>query len=468
MRSGPSEGWATPLLRRLFRTTGFRLAALQTVLFILTFIAAGAVGVVIIRRAEYRAAHAEIEETEDDFTDRLAHYGLPNALSHFTRQHRDEVRDFRVEDSSGRLLGGGLPPAPPGPGKPKYWITYSAPATKAPVRASGPALAFVHPEPGGLRLTVGEYLSVRERQDDDLLLALVLVAGGVAGVGMALGGSISHQVQRRIDRMAGAVDRFGAGERTSRIPAGPGPRSDLDDLALSLNRMMDRENQLVDGLKQATWAIAHDLRRPLAHHNQAIAAALSGPRTLDVYAEALAAAAHRVDEVLSTFKALLDIAELEAGAPGLQLQSVDLDAVAARVVEAYQPLAEAGGRTLSFRPAGRPAAIKAETRVLGRLIANLIENALAHTPCGVAVHVSVDANGPTLVVADNGTGVPDHERERIFERFVRLDPSRSKDGAGLGLALSAAAARAFGGRLYAEDAHPGLRVVAAFESVASV
>jgi signal transduction histidine kinase len=447
----------------LFRTTGLRLAALQTVLFILTFVVAGAAGFAIVRRAEYRAAHAEIEEQEDDFTDRVAHLGLARAIEHFNREHRDEAHDFRVEDANGRLLGGGMPPPPAVPGKVKYWTVYAAPGTRSPHRAAGPVLAYVHPEPGGLRLTVGEYLAPRERQDDDLILAIVMAAGGVAGTGMAAGVWISHRVQRQIDRMANAVDRFGAGDRDARIHASQVPTSDLDDLTEALNRMMARETQLVDGLKQATWAIAHDLRRPLTHHNQAIADALGGPRDAESYAAALAAAAARVDEVLETFKALLHIAELEAGAPGLKLEPVDLDATAARVVEAYTPAAEAGGRTLRYDPSSHPAPILAEARVLGRMIANLIDNALAHTPAGACVWVSVDASGPTLVVTDNGRGVPEGQLERIFDRFVRLDSSRSTEGAGLGLALAAAAARAFRGRIHAEDARPGLRVIAEFE-----
>lgn len=440
------------------------MAALQTLLFLITFVLAGAAGLVIVRRAELRAAHAELEELEDDFTDRLMHLGVQGAVTHFEREHRDAGRDFRVEDAAGRWLGGGFPVPPRHGGDTRYWATFAAPATTEPARPPGPALAYVHPEPGGVRLVVGEFLSVRERHDDDLLLAIMLVAGGVAGAGMLIGVFVAQRVQRRIDVMSRAVERFGAGDRNARIGAVGAPRSDLEDLGHTLDRMMDRENQLVEGLKQATWSIAHDLRRPLTHHNQAIAQALQAPCDPDRYRAALQDAAARVDEVLETFQALLHIAELEAGAPGLQLSSVDLGAVAARVVEAYRPAAEEGGRRLELARSAS-ATIQAEPRVLGRMIANLVENALAYTPVGSRVVVAVDAAGPRLSVTDNGPGVAAAYRERIFERFFRVDSSRSSDGAGLGLALASAAARAFGGRLWAEDAGPGLRIVADFSAL---
>ena len=106
--------------------------------------------------------------------------------------------------------------------------------------------------------------------------------------------------------------------------------------------------------------------------------------------------------------------------------------------------------------------ILAEPRLLGRLLSNLVENALTHTPPGARIVVEVDARGPRVSVADDGAGVPADMRERIFERFVRVETSRTQPGAGLGLALSAAITNALGGRIHAEDARPGLRVVVDF------
>lgn len=462
VRGLPRLNDGASVLGRLYRSPGFVLATVQTGLFLLTFLLAGGAGLVIVRRAEVLAAHAEIEELEDDFTDRLTHLGLAGAIAHFDSEHRDRIHDYRVQDAAGRVLGGGLAaPPPPPPGKRKYWTRFVPPSR-------GDVLAYVHDEPGGLTVAVGEHMEVRAGQDDRLLLAILLAAGGVTGAGMLIGGFVSVRVQRRIAAMAAVVERFGSGDRSARLLVRTPARSDLDDLSGALNLMMDRENRLVDGIRQVSWAIAHDLRRPLARHNQEIATALSGSQTAEDYRRALLAASARVTEVLETFQALLHIAELEAGAPGLELVAVDLDALAGRMVEAYLPAAETGGRRLSFTGAAQPVLVRAEPRVLGRVVANLIDNALTYTPVGARVSVAVGAgaDGPTLTVADNGPGVPAADINRIFERFVRLDPSRSGEGAGLGLALAAAAVRAFGGRLYAENAEPGLRVIGRFVPVA--
>lgn len=445
---------------RLLRSASVRLAALQTLLFLLVFVIAGAGSLMMIRRAEYRAAHAELEEVEDDIGDLLAQQGVSALVAKASRRH-DPDRDYRLEDKAGRLVAGALPPPPiPAAAPPKFWSTYTVRPTAD--HPGGPVLAFTHPEPGGLRLTVGEYLAVRARQDDSLLFGIVGLAGLVAGLGLVGGVMVGRGVQRRVDQIAAAVDAFANGERLVRLPVRAGARSDHDHLAGAINNMMERENRLVEGLRQVTSAIAHDLRRPLAHHNQDIAQALAGPRTLPAYRRALQAASERVEEVLRTFQALLHIAELEAGAPGLTLEAVDVGAVAARIVEAYTPAAEAGGRALGLRVSGAGLTIRAEPRVFGQTVANLVENALTHTPPRTTVVITIEGDRRRLLVEDDGPGVPEAARRRIFDRFFRLDASRSTPGSGLGLPLAAAAVQAFGGVLTAEDAEPGLRLVADF------
>ena len=210
-------------------------------------------------------------------------------------------------------------------------------------------LVFVHPEPGGLRLMVAEDLSLRGRQDAPLLALAFAAAAIVSGLGMVGGIAVAGRTLRRADALTRAVQSFAAGDRNARIPVGRRSTTELDDLARALNDMMERETRLVDGLRQTSTAIAHDLRRPLAHHNQMIAEALARPSSEPMLREALAHASGRVEEVLATFQALLHIAELDAGAPGLVLTRVDLNTVAARIAEAYQPLAEEGRRTPAVR-----------------------------------------------------------------------------------------------------------------------
>lgn len=437
---------------RLIRSASFRLAALQTVLFLVVFVAAGAAAFVMIRRAEFSAARAEMVQYEDDTADDLHDHGLPALVAKAGRR-RDPGRDFRLQDASGRVLAGGLP-APPRVGAP--WSTYATP--------DGRVLAFTKIKKNGMVLTVGEYLAVRERKDDALLLASIGLAALVAGLGLAGGVLVGRRIQQRVDQIGQAVARYADGERAVRAPVGRDAGGDLDELAHAVNDLMERENRLIEGLRQVSTAIAHDLRRPLAHHNQEIASALAGPPSPAAYRAALEAAGERVEEVLQTFQSLLHIAELEAGAPGLGLEPVEVNAVARRIVDAYLPMAEEGGRALGLEVAGPPLQVVAEPRILGRALANLVENALVHTPAGSQVMVAVDGAARRLTVRDDGPGVPEAAQRRIFERFFRLDTSRTTPGSGLGLALAAATLQAFGGTMWAEDAEPGLRIVAAFEA----
>jgi len=439
------------------------VAALQTCLFLIMFAIAAGCGLVVLRRAELRAARAEVEQAEDDLSRHIIVHGLDGFETDWRGLIQNPGIEIRLEDAAGRSITGRLPHvALPTPTPHKVALSFRMDNPPAPGRARDRFLAINHVEPAGMRLTVAENLTVRQRQDNALLLIVASIAALTAALGTGAGALVGYRMLRRLDHVGQAIDAYAGGDREARVAVSSRSDTDLDELARTLNQMMDRENRLVEGLRQVSWAIAHDLRRPLAHHNQEIASALQQPATVEGYRAALESASKRIDDVLQTFQALLHIAELEAGAPGLDLATVDLNAVAQRMVQAYTPMAEASGRSLQFFPAHTPAIIMAEQRAVGRMIANIVDNALIHTPTETAVEVRVDALGPRVIVSDNGRGVPEAARSRLFERFFRLDASRSTPGTGLGLAIAAATAQAFGGRLWAEDAEPGLRVIADF------
>jgi len=439
------------------------LALLQTTLFLLMFALAGTAAVLLIRQAEGRAINAEIRSETGKLTAVYAHSGLP-ALKALIDAHDREPSpwEYRAEDQGGRYLAGDLPASPRFP---LGWASLRLVEGDRPDSAPEKIRGLTRILPDGVRLTVGVDLGEKHRDDDEVMASVLAVAALVAATGLGIGAAVGARVLRRIDAMSLAMSRYANGDVAARVEAPVKARTDLDQLALALNSMMDRAGRLMQSLRQVSSDIAHDLRRPLAHHNQEIARVLAGPPSVEIYGEALAAAADRVDEVLRTFQALLQIAELEAGAPGLEMEQVDLTALAARVVDAYAPGAEAGGRRLTLITGTKdaaPSSVRGEARLLGRMLANLVENALVHTPVGTNVIVTVSANGQSLSVADDGPGVPLESRSRIFERFVRLDASRTTPGTGLGLALAAAVATAFHGQLRAEDAQPGLRIIADF------
>ena len=443
-------------LSRLWRATSFRLALWQTLLFLIAFAAAGALADVVVRRDELQAVDAEITAEVADLRAVYATGGLAALRNTVAARQRDpSIWEFRVQGPDGRRLVGDLPAA----GAPA-WSTRRLVEGDLPHDQSEVVRAF-RTALDGLSLTVGEDLGARETADDALLTAVLAVAAGAVALSLVTGAVLAGRALSRVAGMATTMQRYGAGELDARAVGRPRAPSDLDELAGALNQMLERTTRLMTGMRQVSADIAHDLRRPLARHNERIARALSGPASVDAYREALVSASQEVDDVLRTFQALLHIAELEAGAPGLVTEPVDLGEVAARVVAAYQPLAAEGGRVLTLATLPpRSAQVRATPDLLAQMTANLIENALTHTPPASHVQVAVEADGLKLVVTDDGPGVPEAALERIFERFVRLDTSRSMPGTGLGLALSSAIAQAFGGWLYAESADPGLRVVA--------
>ncbi|WP_174300485.1 HAMP domain-containing sensor histidine kinase [Caulobacter sp. S45] len=445
-------------LSRLWRATSFRLALWQTFLFVVAFAAAGVLADIVVRRDELQAVDAEITA---EVADLKAVYGagglaaLRNTVA--ARQRDPSIWEFRIEDAAGRRLAGDLPAAGPQGWSTRRLIEGDLPDDQSEV------VRALRGEVGGFGLTVGEDLGTRERTDEALLVAVLAVAAGAVALSLSVGGVLAWRALARVDEMATTMQRYGAGDVEVRARTGARAPSDLDELAAALNHMLERTTRLMTGLRQVSADIAHDLRRPLARHNERIARTLQAPASLDLYREALVSASGEVDDVLRTFQALLHIAELEAGAPGLATEPVDLGEVAGRVVAAYLPMAEEGQRTLSL--AAKPqltTRLLATPDLLAQMIANLVENALTHTPVGSHVTVAVEAEGLKLSVTDDGAGVPAEALQRIFERFTRLDASRSTPGTGLGLALSSAIAQAFDGRIYAESANPGLRVVADF------
>ena len=169
-------------------------------------------------------------------------------------------------------------------------------------------------------------------------------------------------------------------------------------------------------------------------------------------------AAAEADGIVATFQALLQIAQIEGGSPRARFSPVDLGPLAQTMTELYEPAATETGHalTLTLR---NPATISGERTLLGQVVANLIENALRHSPPGP---VALTIDGATITVADRGPGIPAAERDTVLRRLYRLETSRSTPGSGLGLALVDAIVKLHGGTLTLADNAPGLRVSVAF------
>jgi signal transduction histidine kinase len=281
-------------------------------------------------------------------------------------------------------------------------------------------------------------------------LTLLLAIGG----GMLLGSNFV----RRIDTIGRTSRAIMEGDLSARIPV-RGNNDEIDQLVVGLNAMLDRIQQLLDGLRQVTSDIAHDLRTPLSRLRQRLEEARERATTAGEYEAATEAAIAEADALLDIFSALLRIAQIEAGAQKSAFTEVDLSALLKSIGEAYVPPAEDSGHKLEAAIADG-VTLTGDHQLLAQLFSNLLENALSHTPPGSTVRLMLrtTATGFEAQVADTGPGIPEAEREKVFDRFYRLDRSRTTKGSGLGLALVKAIATLHGLSLALKDNNPGLAV----------
>jgi signal transduction histidine kinase len=238
-------------------------------------------------------------------------------------------------------------------------------------------------------------------------------------------------------------------------------------MAGNLNRMLDQIERLMTAMREVTDDVAHDLKTPLSRLRARLERALAEPSAGADQSEAIRAAIEEADRLLVTFNALLSIAELESGARREEAEPLDLSEVARAAAELYEPVAEEKGFVLSvLSEAG--VKMRGDRHLLSQALANLLDNALKYAGGGeIELRVFRREGHALLEVADHGPGVPEADRQSVLDRFVRLEPSRTTPGNGLGLSLVRAIARRHGGVVALEDNHPGLRVRLEFQSLAA-
>ena len=313
--------------------------------------------------------------------------------------------------------------------------------------------------PGGEHLVVGRNLTeltkIRDLMGQALLrtLALSLVLGVSGGL------LFSRLLSRRLERINAGSLAILRGEWASRIPE-TGSGDELDRLAHNLNRMLDRIEDLVRGMREVTGNIAHDLRRPISRLRSRIEVALMDEADVASYRETLEQTIEDADQVLELFNSLLTIAEAESGEATDRFEPIDLASIARSTVEIYEPLAEEAGRSIEL--SGESSLPwSGEPNLIAQALANLLDNAIKHAPGKGTIEVAavLDNGDALLIVGDGGPGIPAEFRERALERFTRLDESRTTSGHGLGLSLVHAVARLHRGSISLQDNQPGLRVV---------
>jgi signal transduction histidine kinase len=281
-------------------------------------------------------------------------------------------------------------------------------------------------------------------------------------LGFLGGGIVSRNMLARLDDINRTSRDIMLGDLTRRVPVTK-VDDEFDTLASNLNRMLDRIERLMKGLREVTDSVAHDLRSPLNRLRNRLEAAQKqiegeGRDTSD-----LESAITEADHLIATYKALLLIAEAEAGVAREAMAPVSLAPIVEGVAELYGPVAEEKNITLTAMP-GNSAPIEGNRSLISQALANLVDNAIKYTPPGgrVIVRATESPSEIELSVADTGPGIPEGERGRVLERFVRLEASRNSPGTGLGLSLVAAVAQLHNATFTLTDNAPGLKAALHF------
>ncbi len=440
---------------RILHTTAFRLAASYVTVFAMAVAVLGAVTYFVTVGALERQLDSRISRETNALRAVYDTRGVPGLLSTVVKHeasHPNGALDYAVIVGTNKRAGH-LTKWPAVRG----WSKLAYPEQDGDI---GARLFLVSDLGRELTLVVAadpeQIDEVKQAILDGFLSAFgaVLLLGSIGAIVLSLA------LLKRVDVIRRTADAIIAGDLSRRIPL-QGTGDDFDRLSWTLNNMLDRIDELMESLREVSAHIAHDLKTPLARLRQRLEAAqreASGERQAEVEA-----AIAQVDGILATFSALLRIAQIESGTRRAGFTSVDLREIVATVVEAFAPVAEDTGHALTTDIVPGVWAI-GDRELLTQMFANLLENAISHTPKGtrIAVALSQKDGRAIATVSDQGPGVPAAERERIFRRFHRLEQSQATAGSGLGLSLVKAVAEIHAITLVAEDAGPGLRITLEF------
>lgn len=450
-----------PHFRRLLKTHAFRLAALYFAVF-----AVSVLGVLLfvywmsadfVERQTQATLDAEIAGLAEQYGQRGLS-GLVQIVAARSAGDRGDGMLYLVTNRDGHPLAGNITgwpagtPVAPGP----VAFTVEVKDNDKGRTDKRPAQGALIVIPDGFRLLVAHDISdaalFRER------IKLTLMWSGLAALGAGLigGAVLSRKLLARVEEVNRTAERVMAGNLSDRVPLS-GAGDEFDQLAANLNNMLERIERLMSGMREVSDNIAHDLRTPLARLRARLELSLLGEGDPAAQSEAVRAAIDEADRLLATFNALLNIAEAESGAGRSRAEPLDLAQTARDAAELYEPVAEEQGcaLTLDVEPG---IMIRGDRHLLSQAVANLLDNALKYGGGEVLLSAHQQDGRAALEVSDCGPGIPEAERDSVFDRFVRLEPSRSTPGNGLGLSLVRAVARLHNGTVALADNCPGLKV----------
>ncbi|CDP51656.1 sensor histidine kinase [Devosia sp. DBB001] len=410
--------------KSVLRSTPFRLTLALGLAFLLALALAGMVAFSLINDALYARLDRDIMDTYsvieqsfvgDDLTD------LADLVTSHARASVGMNEVFRLEAPDGSQIAGNLPILPASEG----WAT--AAASEIGLAARSDTYRLFSGPVGQYRLAVGVSLTETNAIGWIVLTSLAWTMGALVLVLLLVGVATATRGQRRLDSVAETLEQVSRGQLDARIPLST-RNDDIDALAADVNGALDRLAALVEGMRQVSIDIAHELKTPLNRLSISLDNARDASDGQPEVLALLDEARHEVHQVNSIFEAMLRIAQIESGARRARFAPVDLGAIAERVTEAYEPVANERSQTLELALSPSAVIVPGDKDLLTQAVANLVENAIRHCPQGSAIRLAVaDADGsPRIVVSDDGPGIPDGDKLRVFDRLYRIVSRRAE------------------------------------------
>jgi len=445
----------------LFASSTFRLALVYMLLFassvlvLLGFIYWSTVG--FMSAQNDATIEAEITGLAEQYLERRLN-GLVELISERVKRDPDSSTVYLLTSRELKPLAGNLSAWPDTEPDADGWLDFEFSDPRANGRIfHARARSFVLQ--GNLRLLVGR--DTRALKTTQQLIVRALLWGLAITLALALVGGVfmSRRMLKRIETINQASREIMAGDMARRI-ALQGNGDEIDQLASNLNAMLEEIERLMEGIRQVSDNIAHDLRTPLTRLRNRLEQLNIEQQDDDGSSASVAHCIEDADQLLATFAALLRIARIESGQHRKGFASLDLSTLISDATELYQAVAEERQQVFELKNYDS-VTVDGDRDLLFQAVANLLDNAVKYTPAGGSIAIVLQDNGDTvdIIVTDSGPGIPEAQRDQVGQRFYRLEHSRSTPGNGLGLSLVKAVVQLHQGQLLLCDNTPGLRVI---------
>jgi len=442
------------------RSTSFRNGSRYAIFFLLAVLAIFATTYQAVRHDMRTLAYASVSKDAQGLLTEYNSSGLP-ALKEATdervaqTQGYDEV--YALTDLAGNVIAGNILNLP---------------------LSNGESEVVVHLSPELLRqgevqgLAIGKTMILKDaklfvgrdafQMDETLEILFTYFSVGAlitSVLALFLGLVMGRSSAQRIEAISRSTSSIVATGLKERIPLS-GTGDEFDRLSSDINIMLDRIQDLMEGIRQISDDIAHELRTPLSRLRQNLEGVLAKRSpNLKIYRQTVQNAIAESENIMGIFSALLRIAQIESGARRSHFKQVNISEIFRDIEEMYRPVIEDAG-LLSETNIQEGLLSNGDRELLIQLFSNLIENAIRYIPRGATITLSATSKSENIVaiIADNGPGIPVEEHAKVLRRLYRSEKGRTTQGYGLGLSLVAAIANLHNAKLSLHDNRPGLKV----------